>query len=704
MPADLIGGLTELADTILGQAGAIVKMRIKAETDAAGAEIGLLNARFLAGLQSIDPETGQYKIAPEQYESVFADHKTALEGFSDRLNFAPAKRAVQAIATQGLPELYLSGAQEMNKQQIQLAGAAWTRSFLAPDANPLLSAQEWYDSKMEAIVSGKTNAAVDPVELSKLEASIQSQFKIKSVNESLDLVATEQGIPAATAEARAAIKTAGLDRDEGHAVLADLQARQQEVDDTTRGKAWKVLADSPNDYIDKSRLEAFLGDKNISEGTKAAIKDKFDGHNIVVLGRKYRNQINNEKWYTEKGITNLQKIRDEIQADRNVSTGGDEFVSDPEEVLRGQLLDDIDGKISAYANAEARKAAADDDDSVVQMTALISGIKANRTVGPGEPKPFADAAYAEGSALVQLMVLAKRGGNKAASTLKEGIETLFPDMAPAFLEEYRNIVAIADKDPEVVKDQGLQFALAGDYDALYRAAKAGDIEAFTSAKNAILGKVMDTSNILFKDRAFGQQVGEIGKFGYQVETNDTKIKSGAAIRNDLKVKYDQLVGDEVRAFEAYGIPAEMGWTRPIKGSLAKQYEAPDGSIYRFTYDKEGARTLLRLTGDAKWLPGDDPRGVAGPVKPIAQVKAEEAAFKQKIVIAQTAAPFAPNAAPATTESAVVTANHRVFVDQVKKLDTAGKRKQRMADLIAAGAITASDFKTYGYDPATGAGP
>jgi hypothetical protein len=260
MMPDLLSGLNELANTILGQAGAIVKMRTQAAVQKAQADLGLKNARFLANLTMIDPNTHEYRVKPEEYESYFSDYKAELDGMADTVDFAPARDAVRAIAGQGLPELYLRGAQAMNVQQLSILNGELLKTDEKLKATPGLDARTLYEKR-----TANNNAAWANPEISaKRQIIIDDDYRLDTANERYDIKTMPYGDVVAgfgSMLEKKEITTEDYDSLVKGANVMDLQINSG-VKDTV--KRWVATESSGFDPVDRQKgLEGYSSDSII---------------------------------------------------------------------------------------------------------------------------------------------------------------------------------------------------------------------------------------------------------------------------------------------------------------------------------------------------------------------------------------------------------------------------------------------------------
>ncbi len=332
--AQLLQGVNALSQTIVGQAGAISKMRTDAATMRARGEIGLLNARFLADIDS-------FKIKPEDYESAFANHQATLEEFANSVEFAPARDQVRGIAESALPEIYLRGAQAMNRQQFSILSADWMKGYSTISQDPTKSPLQIKDERMQAIDQAKGEGWADPMKLEELRASALQDYKIQNANEIVRSKGSLQdGID--LLYDNEALKKAGLGNltnAERDTLALGLQNEQTNKTRTIKAQYSENLRNSTDQFIDTDLLKKEISGLDISPAEKDKILEDAKIHNDDALYTSYLQRINNTSDMGELG-----RIQDDLRKEKEWA--GEMWIGETQEQRRAGLLSMLQGKLT----------------------------------------------------------------------------------------------------------------------------------------------------------------------------------------------------------------------------------------------------------------------------------------------------------------------------------------------------------------------
>jgi hypothetical protein len=305
---------------VVGQAGSIVKMRIGAAAQRAEGEVGLMNAKFLSDLTSLDPKTGEFKIKPEDFESAFANHKATLEGYADTTDFALAKDAIRGVAMKALPELYVRGAQAMNVQMFAKMDSDWTAGFMALK-NSFLPPKEKYDKLILAIDSAGKQGWSNPAKIAAYRAQVTQEYNIDNATEvAQGLGSLQDGIAMLSDDtARNAAGLGNLSPFERDTVLKSLSDKQKANGQNAIQYYDKFFDDSVDKFVDVADIEKKLNMKDktgkysfdISPSDKDKIlakakihnsdsrfdyfEERISGTNSIPQLKLYENQLMNEE-------------------------------------------------------------------------------------------------------------------------------------------------------------------------------------------------------------------------------------------------------------------------------------------------------------------------------------------------------------------------------------------------------------------------
>jgi hypothetical protein len=346
---NFLGGLAEIADMVVGQAGSIVKMRIGAAAQRAEGEVGLLNAKFLSDLTSLDPATGEFKIKPEEFESAFANHKATLEGYADTTDFAPAKDAIRGVAMQALPELYVRGAQAMNKQQFAMLAADWTKGYEAIAADPTKNSTEMKDAQMASIDLARKQGWADPVKIEELRSQAMQEYKIGNAGEvARGLGSLQDGIDMLyDDESRKAAGLGNLSRIERDSVAKGLQDEQDQRGQSVLKEYSDKFRSTKDQFIDIKLFKQEIEGLDISPAMKEKIIAEGTIHNDDALYTNYLQRINDTS-----SLDRLDSIKRDLQKENEWA--GENWAGDPQEERRSRLLGMLDSKINGITGGAAK--------------------------------------------------------------------------------------------------------------------------------------------------------------------------------------------------------------------------------------------------------------------------------------------------------------------------------------------------------------
>jgi hypothetical protein len=381
---NLLTGLAQLADTIGAQAGAIVNMRRQSAAQAAQAEIGLINARFLADLQSIDPATGQYKIKPADYDSAFAAHKEKLSGFADTMDFEPAKDAVRGIALDGLPELYVRGAQEMNKQMFAQIASDTKKEWELIPLTPGITVQDIYKKRIKMIDRARGGPLQG--ELEGMRASAAKEYHMESAREELNSFSPDMALQLINNPRWA--KEKGLDTASANALMVGIQNKGNMADSLAETAFMQQIAKDPQRYWQMDEADSFGAATSFG---KAKLRGLADSHNADILEQHYQDQINSGL-FGKDPVASLTALRDKLVSDKKEN---DELGQSGKELAIGVKEDDARQRLIAKLNVmltpdASGKSAIEDDKALTMYKGILE--KYNRLLS-GQAKPGDKAKF-----------------------------------------------------------------------------------------------------------------------------------------------------------------------------------------------------------------------------------------------------------------------------------------------------------------------
>jgi hypothetical protein len=435
---NFLSGLAQLADTVLAQTGAIVKMRAESAAKVAQGEIGLLNARFLADLQAVDQATGQYKIKPEQYEDAFAEHKQKLESFADEhVDFAPARDAVRSVAMDGLPELYVRGSMEMSKQVFAQIAVDKNKEYEMIGLDPLLSPEEKYNKRIAMI----DNSRGGPLQAA-LEAK-RGDVRFDYAMETLDALGTDEAIGKANDTTWQ--KEMGLDKAQATQIAVYLQNKGNTADSLGKENLLNWMKENPQGYLKKDEWDSYITD-SMTAGGKANIYMLADASNAKLLDQTWQDQINTLRKADDGGLASLTVMRDRLIADKETAEnqgqeGEEAATGKAEDDARLRTIDTLDQIIANLLKPDgaARRKANDDILGEAEVNFAMWNTKAG---GP---------LYTDGnmiSSLVKALYTDRDPSHqRRLGELLATVVTKLPEAARGSIDAIKNLSSELDKNP-----------------------------------------------------------------------------------------------------------------------------------------------------------------------------------------------------------------------------------------------------------------
>jgi hypothetical protein len=584
---NFLGGLAEIADMVVGQAGSIVKMRIGAAAQRAEGEVGLLNAKFLSDLTSLDPKTGEFKIKPEDFESAFANHKATLEGYADTTDFAPAKDAIRGVAMKALPELYVRGAQAMNKQMFANMAADWTKGYDAISSDPYKNATEKKDARMASIDLARRQGWADPIKIEEIRAQALNDYKIGSAMEELNTLTVSEAI--AKSEDPEWKNSKGLSEEEGIKVSTGIKRIQIVSDEKLGNDVEKILEQNKNDFIAEKDSALLFDDRKSSSSAIAKGKLEIDSHNVDIMQKDYDNRRQNAPWYDGgSNITSLIAQREELARSKL-------FLSQKGQEVREVLIDKITQDLNQYYALEGNEIGLKTAKEVSYGKTMLAAMAQSRTTGVSVPGLKIDPTD-EKALIAEGFKILDRNGDAVITEWKEfmkSVTTNHPDQYASISTATLNSIVSMDA---YKNDSNVRMDIQRMYQQALEYGNDGDGVKVNATISAMYQRANKALKVVVPEQKLNDN--QFIAFGESFNSKNPTVvlPNGEFATGKGDVGQAFLSWEMGSLVNTYGFP--KGNIDVIKLGTPERKYSIDGTVYQMDY-KKGKQILYKFAPDGQ---------------------------------------------------------------------------------------------------------